>query len=92
MSSTTPMRAPPSRISLPGSRFAPLETRNFSCVVGHERQALVRVVGEEDRDHDDERGHGPHEDRVRDDGSCPATPQVPAKVENWPASRAGSLA
>ena len=70
MSSTRPMRAPPSRISLPGSRFAPLETRNFSCRRRHERQAVVRVVGEEDRDHGDERGHGPDEDRVRHDGSC----------------------
>ena len=59
---------------------------------GDERQALVRVVGEEDRDHGDERGHGPDEDRVRNDGSCSAAPQVVAKVENWAAPRAGSLA
>ncbi len=33
-SSITPTRLPPERISLPGTRLAPLGTRTFSCVVG----------------------------------------------------------
>ena len=34
MSSTTPMRKPPERISLPLTRFCPLAKRTFRAVVG----------------------------------------------------------
>ena len=40
----------------------------------HPRQARVRVVGEEDRDHDHERGRDAHEDGVRSDRGGAAPP------------------
>ena len=43
MSSTTPMRWPPSRTSLPGSRLAPLETWTFSWRVGTNGSPLLAL-------------------------------------------------
>ena len=43
MSSMSPIREPPSRTSLPGSRFAPLETWNFSVVDGTNGRPLFAL-------------------------------------------------
>ena len=43
MSSTTPMRKPPERISLPLTRFSPLAKRTFSVVVGTNGRPLLAL-------------------------------------------------
>ena len=43
MSSTTPMRKPPERISLPLTRFWPLAKRTFSDVVGTNGRPLLAL-------------------------------------------------
>ena len=64
MSSTTPMREPPERISLPGTRLAPFGHADLQLRRGDERQPLVGVVGQEDRDDHDQHGHAADEDGV----------------------------
>ncbi len=43
MSVTTPTREPPERTSLPLTRFAPLETRTFTVVVGTNGRPLLAL-------------------------------------------------
>ena len=64
MPSTTPTRKPPARTSLPLTSLAALGTSALQLVGGHERQPLVRVVGDEDRDDRDEHGRGADQDRA----------------------------
>ena len=66
-SSTTPMRKPPSRTSLPLTRLAPFVDLHVELPGRDEGQAVVGVVGEEDRDDHDERGDRPDEHGVGDD-------------------------
>ena len=79
ISSTVPTRKPPTRTSLPDHQVRPRRHLRLQVVGGHEREPLVRVVGEEDRHHDDQHRDGADQHRARDDGGCSASGHGPRR-------------
>ena len=68
--STMPTRVPPIRISLLLPRRAAFGTSTETRVDGHERQSVVRVVGEEDGDDHDQRRDRPDHRRRGCERGC----------------------
>ena len=64
---------------VPDHQVGPRRELRLQVVGGHERQALVRVVGEEDRHHDDQHRDRADQHRARDDGGCSATGHGPRR-------------
>ena len=81
ISSTTPTRKPPIRTSLPTHEVRGVRQLGLEVVGGHERQAAVRVVGEEHGDDHHEHGERADQHRAARDrclAAAPAHPSSPA--------------